>query len=108
MHINNHSKSIYPLATVLILYPLFTNSILNIYYINKFSQINRLRSRYSRIELLTYINAGAEIMRIATMLDRFIGYFSDAASRIFGLDRNKYPATGVQPFEGEIEKKHHR
>lgn len=47
-------------------------------------------------------------MRIATMLERFIGYFSDAAERIFGLDRNKYPATGVQPFEGEIEKKNRR
>jgi hypothetical protein len=47
-------------------------------------------------------------MRIATMLDRFIGYFSDAASRIFGLDRNAYPATGVQPFEGEIDKKHRK
>jgi hypothetical protein len=46
-------------------------------------------------------------MRIATMLERFIGYFSDAAERIFGLDRNEYPATGAQPFEGEIEKKRH-
>ena len=45
-------------------------------------------------------------MKIATMLDRFIGYFSDAAARIFGLDRNQYPATGAQPFEGEIAKKH--
>jgi hypothetical protein len=44
-------------------------------------------------------------MKIATMIDRFIGYFSDAAARIFGLDRNEYPATGVQPFEGEIEEK---
>jgi hypothetical protein len=46
-------------------------------------------------------------MKIATMLDRFIGYFSDAATRIFGLDRNNYPRTGVQPFEGEIDKKEH-
>ena len=45
-------------------------------------------------------------MKIATMLERFIGYFSDAASRTFGLDRNQYPATGAQPFEGEIAKKH--
>jgi hypothetical protein len=44
-------------------------------------------------------------MKIATMLDRFIGYFSDAAARIFGLDRNNYPRTGGQPFEGEINKK---
>jgi hypothetical protein len=46
-------------------------------------------------------------MRIATILDNFIGYFSAAAARIFSLDRNKYPATGVQPFEGEIDRKHH-
>jgi hypothetical protein len=47
-------------------------------------------------------------MKIATMLERFIGYFSDAAARIFTLDRHEYPATGIQPFEGEIDKKHHR
>jgi hypothetical protein len=47
-------------------------------------------------------------MKIATMLDRLIGYFSAATARIFALDRNTYPATGVQPFEGEIDKKHHR
>jgi hypothetical protein len=46
-------------------------------------------------------------MKIATTIDRFIGYFSDALARIFRLDRNEYPATGVQPFEGEIDKKHH-
>jgi hypothetical protein len=45
-------------------------------------------------------------MKIATFVDRFIGYFSEATARIFGLDRNQYPATGVQPFEGEIDKKH--
>ena len=42
------------------------------------------------------------------MLDRLIGYFSDAAARIFGHDRNQYPATGIQPFEGEIDKKRDR
>jgi hypothetical protein len=47
-------------------------------------------------------------MKVATMLESFIGYFSDAASRIFALDRNEYPATGIQPFEGEIDKKHRR
>jgi hypothetical protein len=45
-------------------------------------------------------------MRIATMLDQFIGYFADGITRIFGLDRNQYPATGIQPFEGEIKQKH--
>jgi hypothetical protein len=47
-------------------------------------------------------------MQIATMLDKFIGYFADAAARIFGLDRNQYPKTGGQPFEGEIAKKHRK
>jgi hypothetical protein len=44
-------------------------------------------------------------MKIATAIDRFIGYFSDAVARIFGRNRDEYPATGVQPFEGEIEAK---
>jgi hypothetical protein len=47
-------------------------------------------------------------MNIATMLDKFIGYFSEAAVRIFGLDRNKYPAVGVQPFEGDTNKEDDR
>jgi hypothetical protein len=44
-------------------------------------------------------------MQIATMLDKFIGYFSDATARIFGPDRDAYPNIGFQPFEGEIYKK---
>jgi hypothetical protein len=47
-------------------------------------------------------------MQIATMLDSIIGYFSEGIARIFGLDRNSYPTIGIQPFEGEILKKHHR
>jgi hypothetical protein len=43
-------------------------------------------------------------MRIATKLNELIGYFSDAAARIFGIDRNKYPAVGIQPFEGDVPK----
>lgn len=43
-------------------------------------------------------------MKIATMLDKIIGYFSDAAARIFGPNRDKYPATGLQPFEGDVNK----
>jgi hypothetical protein len=43
-------------------------------------------------------------MQIAAMLDKFIGYFSDAAARIFGPDRDVYPTIGFQPFEGEISK----
>ena len=47
-------------------------------------------------------------MKIATMLDQLIGYFADAVTRIFGLDQNQYPATGIQPFEGEINQKRDR
>jgi hypothetical protein len=43
-------------------------------------------------------------MQIATMLDKLIGYFADAAARIFGPDRDVYPNIGFQPFEGEINK----
>ena len=46
-------------------------------------------------------------MRIATMPERFIGYFADAFSRIFGPNRDRYPSTGGQPFEGDIPKKRH-
>ncbi|WP_017302111.1 hypothetical protein [Nodosilinea nodulosa] len=28
-------------------------------------------------------------------------YFAEAFGRIFGPDDNSYPATGVQPFEGD-------
>lgn len=30
-----------------------------------------------------------------------IGFVSAAVTRIFGLNDDDYPATGVQPFEGE-------
>jgi hypothetical protein len=32
-----------------------------------------------------------------------ISYIAGAVSRIFGPNDDQYPATGVQPFEGEIE-----
>jgi hypothetical protein len=43
-------------------------------------------------------------MKITTLIDNLIGYFSGAAARIFGIDRNKYPTVGVQPFTGDINK----
>jgi hypothetical protein len=43
-------------------------------------------------------------MKIATMLNNVISYFSDGFARIFSLDRNTPPKIGVQPFEGEIQK----
>jgi hypothetical protein len=32
---------------------------------------------------------------------QMIGFVSAAVTRIFGLNDDDYPATGVQPFEGE-------
>ena len=62
---------------------------------------------FKRLTSYSHI-AGVQAMKIATMLDRLIGYFADGITRIFGLDRNQYPATGIQPFEGEIDKKRDR
>ncbi len=44
-------------------------------------------------------------MTMPKFIDDIIQYFSAAISRIFGPDDNSYPATGVQPFEGESNKK---
>lgn len=40
-------------------------------------------------------------MRISQILDNISQYISEAFARIFGPDDDAYPATGVQPFEGE-------
>ncbi len=40
-------------------------------------------------------------MRIQQLLVNVISYVSEAVSRIFGLDDNNYPATGIQPFTGD-------
>ncbi|HEY9881299.1 MAG TPA: hypothetical protein V6D29_22780 [Leptolyngbyaceae cyanobacterium] len=40
-------------------------------------------------------------MNIPKMFDSVVQYFSEAVARIFGPDRDSYPATGLQPFEGE-------
>ena len=47
-------------------------------------------------------------MKIPTIIDNFIGYFSAAAARIFGLNHNKYPEVGVQPYEGNVYKEDDR
>lgn len=43
-------------------------------------------------------------MAIPKLFNDVISYFSDAISRIFGLNDDAYPTTGVQPFEGEPNK----
>jgi hypothetical protein len=44
-------------------------------------------------------------MSVPKVIDNVIGYVSVAVSRIFGLDDDNYPNTGVQPFTGEPHKK---
>ncbi|MBD0269096.1 hypothetical protein [Pseudanabaena sp. FACHB-2040] len=40
-------------------------------------------------------------MNVPRMIDSVIQYFSEAVVRIFGPNSDSYPATGVQPFDGE-------
>lgn len=40
-------------------------------------------------------------MGITRMMDSIIGFLSEAVARIFSLNDNEYPLTGVQPFEGD-------
>jgi len=44
-------------------------------------------------------------MKFPKVVNDVIQYFSGAVSRIFGLNDDAYPNTGVQPFEGEPSKK---
>lgn len=44
-------------------------------------------------------------MSIPKIIDDVIQYVSGAVSRIFAPSDDQYPNTGVQPFEGEPEKK---
>ncbi|MBC7515073.1 MAG: hypothetical protein H7237_01340 [Alkalinema sp. FL-bin-369] len=46
-------------------------------------------------------------MRITKIFTSVITYVSDAASRIFGLSDDNYPATGTQPFTGDFNDKKH-
>lgn len=40
-------------------------------------------------------------MRMPQFFVNAVSYVSEAVSRIFGLDDDNYPATGVQPFTGD-------
>jgi hypothetical protein len=44
------------------------------------------------------------IQAITEVPQKVINYISDAVSRIFGPRDDDYPATGVQPFEGDPPK----
>lgn len=40
-------------------------------------------------------------MHVPKLLNDVIYYFSEAISRIFGLNDDAYPNIGVQPFDGD-------
>ena len=44
-------------------------------------------------------------MSIPKVIDDVIQYVSGAVSRIFSLSDDHYPNTGVQPFDGDVDKK---
>ncbi|MFA9202006.1 MAG: hypothetical protein ACEQSC_00445 [Candidatus Nanopelagicaceae bacterium] len=45
---------------------------------------------------------GANIMSIYTTVKQILDYLLEAALEVFSPDHDDYPATGIQPFEGEI------
>jgi len=46
-------------------------------------------------------------MSVPKVISDVIQYVSEAVSRIFGLNDDAYPNTGVQPFEGEPNARKH-
>lgn len=44
-------------------------------------------------------------MSIPKVFDDVVVYVSGAVSRIFGLNDDAYPNTGIQPFTGEVYNK---
>ncbi|MEX0270967.1 hypothetical protein AB3R30_17650 [Leptolyngbyaceae cyanobacterium UHCC 1019] len=61
----------------------------------------------SRLNHPLHLTSLEAIMSMPKLIDNIIQYFSAAISRIFGPDDNSYPETGVQPFDGEVNKKSH-
>jgi hypothetical protein len=47
-------------------------------------------------------------MNLSKMFRDTVGFFSDAVSRVFGLDDDNYPSTGIQPFTGDAARRKHR
>lgn len=48
---------------------------------------------------------GQMLKAVLEMPKKFVTYITSAAARTFSPDDDDYPATGVQPFEGEINDK---
>lgn len=47
-------------------------------------------------------------MSVPKIFDNIVNFMSGAVSRIFGLDDDNYPNTGVQPYSGDRADKKHR
>jgi hypothetical protein len=45
-------------------------------------------------------------MSFSNIVNKTIGYFSDAVAIIFSVDQHDHPAIGIQPFTGEINRRH--
>lgn len=47
-------------------------------------------------------NLESNLMNVRKTFDDLIHFISGAVARIFGPTDDQYPATGVQPFEGDV------
>ena len=46
-------------------------------------------------------------MNVSKIFGGIIQYFSEGIVRIFGPNDDAYPEVGIQPFEGDSDKKNH-
>ena len=65
----------------------------------QFSSLLMLVSLHSCSSVKLYLRGCS--MRMPRFFANAVSYVSEAMSRIFGLDDDNYPATGVQPFTGD-------
>jgi hypothetical protein len=65
----------------------------------QFSSLLMLVSLHSCSSVKLYLRGCS--MRMPRFFASAVSYVSEAMSRIFGLDDDNYPATGVQPFTGD-------
>jgi len=70
----------------------------------KFTQIATSLS-LRKLQLTAILEEG--FMSIPKVIDDVIQFVSGAVSRIFSVSDDKYPNTGVQPFDGDFHKKDH-
>ena len=73
----------------------------------RLSQIHNILAQVQSLKSGPTPSLRSPIMRITQAFANAITYVSDAASRIFGLNDDNYPATGIQPFSGDRNDKKH-